>query len=43
MKILKNILNLFVLLITGKGKFADEAVEAGVVSFEGQGRDKFGK
>jgi hypothetical protein len=43
MKILKNILNWFVFLLTGKGELADEMVENGVVSFEGQGRDKFGR
>jgi hypothetical protein len=43
MKILKNILNWFVLLTTGRGKLTDEAIEHGIVSFEGQGRDKFGK
>ena len=43
MKIFKNILNWLVFLLTGKGELADEMVENGVVSFKGQGRDKFGK
>ena len=43
MKIFKNILNWLVFLLTGKGELADEMVENGVVSFEGQGRDKFGR
>jgi hypothetical protein len=43
MKILKNILNWFMLLVGAKSELTDEMVENGVVSFEGQGRDKFGK
>lgn len=43
MKILKNILNWFVFLLTGKGEIADEAIREGIISYEGQGRDEFGK
>ena len=43
MKILKNILNWFMLLVGAKSELTDEMVENGVDSFEGQGRDKFGK
>ncbi len=43
MKILKNILNWFMLILGAKSDLTDEMVENGVVSFEGQGRDKFGK
>lgn len=43
MKILKSILNWFVFLLTGKGEIADEAIREGIISYEGQGRDKFGK
>lgn len=43
MKIFKNILNWLCLLVGGKSELTDEAVEAGIVSFEGQGRDAFGK
>lgn len=43
MKILKNILNWFVFLLTGKGEIADDAIREGLISYEGQGRDKFGK
>lgn len=43
MKILKNILNWFVFLLTGKGEIADEAVNAGLIDYSGQGRDEFGK
>jgi hypothetical protein len=43
MKILKNILNWFVFLLTGKGEVANEAVMMDAVDFSGQGRDKFGK
>ena len=43
MKVLKNVLNWFVFLLTGKGEIADEAIREGVISYEGQGRDEFGK
>lgn len=43
MKILKNILNWFVFALTGKGEFADEMVDAGLIDYSGQGRDKYGK
>ena len=36
MKILKNILNWFVFLLTGKGELADEMIELGLISYEGQ-------
>ena len=43
MKTLKNILNWLVFLFTGKGEIADEAIREGIISYEGQGRDEFGK
>lgn len=43
MKILKNILNWFVFLLTGKGELADEMVESGLIDYSGQGRDEYGK
>lgn len=43
MKILKNILNWFVFLLTGKGELADEMVDEGFIDYSGQGRDKYGK
>ena len=43
MKILKNILNWFVFLLTGNGEIADEAIRDGLISYEGQGRDEYGK
>lgn len=43
MKILKNILNWFMLLLGEKSELTDEMVNEGVVSFEGQGRDEFGR
>lgn len=43
MKKLKNILkrigDWIVFLLTGKGRIADEAIEAGLVDYSGQGRD----
>ena len=43
MKILKNILNWFVFILTGKGELADEMIEKDIISYEGQGRSKYGK
>lgn len=43
MKILKNILNWFVFLFTGKGELADEMVDEGLIDYSGQGRSKNGK
>lgn len=43
MKILKSIWNWFVLLLTGRGEIADEAVEIGLVDYSGQGKGKNGK
>jgi hypothetical protein len=43
MKILKNILNWLVFLLTGKGDVANDAVLIGAVDFSGQGRNEFGK
>ena len=43
MKILKNILNLFVFLLTGKGELAEEMVDEGLIDYSGQGRNKYGE
>ena len=43
MKILKNILNWFMFLLTGKGELAEEMVDEGLIDYSGQGRDKYGK
>lgn len=43
MKVLKNILNWFILTITFSGVFADEAVDNNICDFGGQGRNKYGK
>ena len=40
---LKKIINVIVFVLTGKGEIADEAVREGIISYEGQGRDKFGR
>jgi hypothetical protein len=40
---MKKVLDIIVFIFTGKGDFAKEAVEDGLVSYEGQGRDKYGK
>ena len=42
-KILTAILNEIVFLFTGKGEAANEMIELGLISYEGQGRDKYGK
>jgi hypothetical protein len=43
MKILKNILNWFMLLVGAKSELADEAVNNKLCDFGGQGRNEFGK
>lgn len=40
---MKKVLDFIVFLFTGKGDYATEAIEAGAVSYEGQGRDKYGR
>ena len=42
-KFIKSLLNWFVFFLTGKGEIANEAIEAGLIDFSGQGRDKYGK
>lgn len=40
---MKKIIDFVVFVLTGQGAIADEAIEAGILSYEGQGRDKYGK
>lgn len=42
MKVLKSIFNWLAFLFTGKGDIANEAIDAGVIDYSGQGRDKYG-
>ena len=39
---MKKIIDFIVCLFTGKGDFAKDAIDAGLVSYEGQGRNKYG-
>lgn len=43
MKILKNILNWFMLLVGAKSELTNEAVSEKLCDFSGQGRDEYGK
>lgn len=43
MKIVKTVIDFLQLILTGKGRIADEAVEQNIVDYSGQGRDEFGK
>ena len=43
MKTIKKILNWIMLILTGKGPLADEAVDNDICDFSGQGRDKHGR
>lgn len=43
MKTVKRIIEWITFLLTGKGKIADEGVDAGVLDYSGQGRDKYGR
>lgn len=38
----KRILDWLLLLLTGRGPIADEAVDEGICDFSGQGRDLYG-
>ena len=40
---LKTVLDWIVFLLTGQGEIAKQGVDAGILSFEGQGRDKYGR
>lgn len=40
---LKRLLNWIFFIFTMRGAIADEAVDAGICDFSGQGRDKYGK
>ncbi len=40
---LKRILDWILLLLTGRGPLADEAVDNGICDFSGQGRDRYGR
>ena len=39
---IKKIANIILFLLTSKGEIAQYAVNNNIVSFEGQGRDKYG-
>ena len=41
--ILKRIGDWLMFLLTGKGEIADEAIRESIISYEGQGRDKYGR
>ena len=40
---MKKFFDFILFLFTGKGDFANNAFENGAISYEGQGRDKYGK
>lgn len=40
---MKKFFDFILFLFTGKGGYAIEAINEGAVSYEGQGRDKYGK
>lgn len=42
-KIIKKILDWVMFIMTGKGDLANEMIEAGVLDYSGQGRDKYGR
>ena len=41
--VLKAIGNEIMFLLTGKGEIADDMIKNGLISYDGQGRDEFGK
>lgn len=42
-KVLKKIGSEIMFILTGKGDAADEMISLGLISYEGQGRDQFGR
>ena len=42
-KIIKKIFDWVMFIMTGKGDLANEMIEAGVLDYSGQGRDKYGR
>ena len=40
---MKKVLDFIAFLFTGKGDYAKDTIDAGLVSYEGQGRDKYGR
>lgn len=40
---MKKLFNFIMFLLMGKGDYTKKAIEEGVVSYEGQGCDKYGK
>jgi hypothetical protein len=41
-KFLKKFIDVLMFFFTGKGTLANEMIEQGLLSYEGQGRDKYG-
>lgn len=39
----KKMIEIIELLLTGKGTLADEFVNAGILNYNGQGKDEYGK
>lgn len=42
-KFIKKVLDWVMFIMTGKGDLANEMIEAGVLDYSGQGRDKYGR
>lgn len=42
-KFIKLIVDMFIALVSGKGDYVNDAIEAGAVDYSGQGRDKWGR
>ena len=40
---MKSLLNLILFFLTGKGEIVNEAIEAGIIDYSGQGRDNYGR
>lgn len=42
-KFFNSLLNWIVFFLTCKGEISNEAIEAGLIDYSGQGRDKYGR
>lgn len=40
---MKQLFNIVLFMLTGKGPIGESAVNDDIISYEGQGRDKYGK
>lgn len=40
---MKKLFNFILFVLTGKGELARDAIDAGIIDYSGQGRDRYGR